>query len=183
MINAMVIRSIATASLVLAAACSEPREPVASAEMATTTKTTTTKATTAPAPPPPPSAAGAKVAVHPQCAGLSKLERLELAPGQTKETTSGLAVTFRGSSHDSYGDGRFEVWLQLDFRRGDEQVARRPSALAPGRLEPLLGHCWKLVESPAGRVVIEVALMATETSAAAPSPNAPGAAGSAPSEK
>jgi hypothetical protein len=32
-----------------------------------------------------------------------------------------------------------------------------PSALAPGRFEALLGHCWKLAKSADRQVVIEVA--------------------------
>jgi len=104
--------------------------------------------------------ASVTVAANPRCAGLTNVERLVLTAGQTRTTRSGLAVTFRGTSHDNFGDGQFAINLQLNFRRGDEQAARMPSALAPSRFKPLLGHCWKLVESRRQQAVIDVAPLA-----------------------
>lgn len=84
-------------------------------------------------------------------------ERLELAAGATATTTTGLEVSFDGSSHDIYDDGSTALLLELTFRRQDEEVHRILSAYAIPREEVILGHCVVLVESADARVVVRVA--------------------------
>jgi hypothetical protein len=81
-------------------------------------------------------------------------EALELVAGATATTTSGLEVTFDGSSLDHYDDGSFALLLELTFRSKGEKVHRILSGYAMPREEVILGHCVVLVESADGRVVV-----------------------------
>lgn len=81
-------------------------------------------------------------------------ERLEIAAGTTSTTSSGLAVTFVGSSIDHYDDGGWALLLEVTFARGGEQAPRIFSANAVPREESILGHCVVLVEPGEQKVVV-----------------------------
>ena len=72
-------------------------------------------------------------------------------------TASGLEVTFRGTSHDDFGDGRFDETAAFHFRRGPAETDRMPSVLAPRALEEVLGHCWRYVRVERDEATIELA--------------------------
>ncbi|NOU34813.1 MAG: hypothetical protein HOO96_43535 [Polyangiaceae bacterium] len=72
-------------------------------------------------------------------------------------TASGIEVTFHGSSHDHFEDGRFDESASFHFRRGPAQTDRMPSVLAPHPLDDVLGHCWRIVSVDHGEATIELA--------------------------
>ncbi len=94
------------------------------------------------------------------CVGLSAFERVEIDSGKSVTSPSRLTVSYRGLQHDSYSGGRTDQWVELHFERSGQRLERGPSLFAPPKLEQLLGHCWRLVESSGQRVVVELALIA-----------------------
>jgi hypothetical protein len=93
--------------------------------------------------------------------GCPEGERLEIAAGTTATTSTGLAVTFAGSSIDHYEDGSWALLLELGFAREAEQASRIFSANATPREESILGHCVVLVEPGEERVVVRAGREAT----------------------
>jgi len=91
---------------------------------------------------------------------LSAFERIQVASGKSVTSRNGLTISNRGVQHDSFEDGRTELWVELHFKRGDEQTSRGPTLLAPSKLDHVLGHCWRLTDTSHERVVIELAATA-----------------------
>ncbi len=91
------------------------------------------------------------------CTPASPPERLVIAAGRTVSTRSGLEITFRGTSHDDFDDGRFDVTAALHFRRGPDETDRLPSTLAAHPTDEVLGHCWHLVTATDTAATLDVA--------------------------
>ncbi len=91
------------------------------------------------------------------CAPASRPERLVIAAGRTVSTRSGLEITFRGTSHDDFDDGRFDVTAALHFRRGADETDRLPSTLAAHPTDEVLDHCWHLVTATDTAATVDVA--------------------------
>jgi hypothetical protein len=53
-------------------------------------------------------------------------------------------VTFVGSSHDDYDDGRFDDLVELRFARGGKSEVRIVSVHAPARVDEVLDVRWNL---------------------------------------
>jgi hypothetical protein len=81
----------------------------------------------------------------PACDTNASALTVALVAGQTIETATGVAVTFVGTGHDDFGDGRFDDWVSLQFRRDGSVEDRMVSLHAPPRAERLFYGCWKLI--------------------------------------
>ena len=82
-------------------------------------------------------------------------ERLTLEPRGTATARDGLAVTFAGSGHDDFEDGRFDEWAQLVFRAGGAEEQRLVSLLALPHVTEVLGRCVR-VEGGATRLSLDI---------------------------
>jgi hypothetical protein len=99
-----------------------------------------------------------------RCAAATASERVEVALGATVVAPSGIAVTYRGSSHDSYDDGRSDVLLELVFQGVLEDGTLSPSALtwmpsalaAPEWHYLPVGRCARVAQAGDQRVVVEL---------------------------
>ena len=74
--------------------------------------------------------------------------------GQVKQTPTGIEVTFVGQGHDDFDDGRFDDWVALRFRRGNEKAERMVSVYGEHQAEELLGACWILDSARGDEIVI-----------------------------
>jgi hypothetical protein len=91
-------------------------------------------------------------------------ERVEVELGRTVITKSGVAVTFRTTSHDNYDDGRTDLLLHLVFQGVSEDGKLTPSALSwlPSAFaKPVwtylhVNRCVRVVEPGERRVVLEL---------------------------
>lgn len=99
--------------------------------------------------------------IDPRCQRASLPERVIIERGQTVESGSGLAISYIGSMHDSYEDGRTDEILELSFRGEATEGAEMkwmPSAYAPPSPHYLpTHHCVTVVEAGFDEVVLEVA--------------------------
>lgn len=115
--------------------------------------------------------------VAPACMMTSPTVRLRIDAGQTTPTGTGLFVTFAGMTHDNYGPDGFDMPISLLFQRGGEQEGRMPS-FRDHRPHEVLGHCFRLVDSSAGAVLLEVSVISPGKDATAPTrPSPPGLEG------
>jgi len=71
---------------------------------------------------------------------------------------TGLEITFKGSSHDNYGPGGFDLLLSLSFRRGEQKQTRLPS-FRDRRTHQVLGHCYRIVDAAPPVIVLDVSLL------------------------
>ena len=80
-------------------------------------------------------------------------ERVDVARGQTAFAPTGLAITFLGAAHDSYGD----VLLSLRFHSGGSE-ARVVGSKFVAHPVVTLGHAWRVVAATTDdKITIEVA--------------------------
>ena len=79
-------------------------------------------------------------------------ERVDVARGQTAFAPTGLAITFLGATHDTYGD----VLLSLRFHSGGSE-ARVVGSKFVAHPVVTLGHAWRVVVSADDKITIEVA--------------------------
>ena len=79
-------------------------------------------------------------------------ERVAVARGQTTFAPTGLAITFLGATHDTYGD----VLLSLRFHSGGSE-ARVVGSKFVAHPVVTLGHAWRVVASADDKITIEVA--------------------------
>jgi len=77
---------------------------------------------------------------------------------------TGLSIRHRGTSHDSFDDGRTDELLSLSFARGGAAATWMPSVLALPVETELLGHCVRVVAASSERAVLEVALLPARAS-------------------
>jgi hypothetical protein len=80
----------------------------------------------------------------PACETDQSQLKVMLHPGQAMHTPVGVDVTFVGSGHDDFDDGRFDDWVSLRFQIGDEVIERMVSVHAPRRASELPTVCWQL---------------------------------------
>lgn len=69
-------------------------------------------------------------------------------------TPAGIEVTFVGAGHDDFADGRFDDWVEVRFRRGDESISRIMSVYGDHPTEEVLGACWRLTSAGAERIAL-----------------------------
>ena len=79
-------------------------------------------------------------------------ERVDVARGQTAFAPTGLAITFLGATHDTYGD----VLLSLRFHSGGSE-ARVVGSKFVTHPVVTLAHAWRVVASTDAKITIEVA--------------------------
>lgn len=101
--------------------------------------------------------------VGPVAAGACVLpadaQTLDVAVGGSQTSRGGLRVDYAGVTRDHYGDGRFEIFATLRFRRGTGEEQRLPSVLAPSPASVVLGHCVRLRSADDRRAVLLVAAL------------------------
>lgn len=91
-------------------------------------------------------------------------ERIEVAIGGTTITNSGIAVTYKTTSHDNYDDGRTDQLLHLVFQGVTEDGKLTPSALSwlpsafakPEWTYLAVNRCVRVIEPGERRVVLEL---------------------------
>lgn len=114
--------------------------------------------------PPAETAKAPDASVSTSCSGSPSAERVEVALGQTAAADSGVAVTLRSISHDSYEHGHTDLLLHLEFRSVLDGGELSPSALGwmpsafakPEWTYLAIARCVRVVEAGWDRVVLEV---------------------------
>lgn len=93
------------------------------------------------------------------CSEVGATERLEIEAGSWFTSATGLWIRFEGASHDSFEGGGTDLSLELAlWVQGERSERWMPSALAPPRWTPILGHCVRIAEASSTRAIFEVAL-------------------------
>ena len=81
-----------------------------------------------------------------------EVERISLRAGESASTSSGLHITFLGTTHDDYEDGSFDVLARFVFRLGGMRTewmpSLRPTSYDMLSFRTLLGHCLRVVQAP-----------------------------------
>ena len=101
-----------------------------------------TRAPEAPAPAPERHETG-----DPRCDTGHSALTVTLEQGKTAHVPFGnpsIDITYLGTTHADYDDGRFENLVHLVFQRGAAKESRLVDVRAEGRAELLLDTCWAL---------------------------------------